>query len=276
MLIAASIAMRAIVALLVVLAGTAHAEPLSQLSGRVRDRATGAAVEGALVIVSGPNTSRTLTTDATGYYAIFVAAGSYQLTFAYGKTRTVSAIDVTGNATLDAKIDVGPGEVIVIRERLKPPVEPKAKNFIVTKAPPYSSRAILSDAWTKAHMLLHVTAAGDVVRIKWLQKPGWDLEQIAKAEVFKLKFDPARDATGKAIDSYVVWSIEWPSAWWLEKMVGTRSGIPKPTGFPPRPKWHYVPCKGSGPMNLGSLHPTYRDCSQPDLTKVESAKWEAR
>jgi hypothetical protein len=270
--------MRAIAILVVLLASSAHADPLSQLSGRVRDRSTGAAVEGALVIVTGPRTSRTLTTNANGDYAIVVAPGQYQVMFAYGKTRTVSTIEVVADkpATLDAKIDVGPGEVIVIRERLKPPVEPKAKNFIETKAPPYSSRAILSDAWTKAHMLLHVTAAGDVVRIKWLQKPGWDLEQIAKAEVFKLKFDPARDASGKAIDSYVVWSIEWPSAWWLEKMVGTRSGLPKPTGFPPRPKWHYVPCKGSGPMNLGSLHPTYRDCSQPDLTKVEHAKWEAR
>ena len=269
--------MRVIAILVVLFAGTAHAEPLSQLSGRVRDRATGAAVEGALVIVSGPGSSRTLTTDRDGRYAIVVARGRYELTFVYGKTSGVSEIEITDkDATVDASIAVGPGEVIVVREHLQPPVLPKAKNFIATKAPPYSSRAILSDAWTKAHMLLHVTANGDVVRIKWLQKPGWDLEQIAKAEVFKLKFDPARDASGKAIDVYVVWSIEWPSAWWLEKMVGTRSGLPKPTGFPPQPKWHYVPCKGSGPMNLGSIHPTYRDCSQPDLTKVQHAKWEAR
>ena len=35
-----------------------------------------------------------------------------------------------------------------------------------------------------------------------------------------------------------------------------------------------VPCKGSGPMQLGSLHPTNRDCSPPpDLTKADSIPW---
>jgi hypothetical protein len=266
--------MRAIAIVLAVLAGTAHAEPLSQLSGRVRDRASGAAVEGAIVIVNGPRGSKTLTTDEDGHYAIVVAAGHYQLVFAYGKTRTAAAIDVTDkDATLDAKIDVGPGEVIVIQERLKPPVEPKAKNFKPRRAPPYSSRAILTDAWTKAHMLLEVDARGNVRRFKWLQRPGHDLEAIARSEVMALVFDPARDAKGTAIDSYVVWSIEWPSAWWLEKMVGTRQGIPAMHGFPPRPKWHYVPCKGSGPLNLGSIHPTYRDCSEPDLAKAKTERW---
>jgi hypothetical protein len=226
------------------------------------------------VVVAGPKVSRTLTTDSQGRYSIIVAPGRYDLTFVYGKTRSVASIDVSGSdAVLDAKLDAGAGEVIVIRDYVNPPVMPKAKNFIPTKAPPYSSRAILSDAWTKAHILLDVSEQGKVRRIKWLQRPGWDLEQIAKSEVFKLEFEPARDARGKPIAVYIAWTIEWPSAWWLSKFVGTRGTIPREVGFPPRPKWHYVPCKGSGPMNLGSLHPTYRDCSKPDLSKAQTEKW---
>jgi hypothetical protein len=267
--------MRAIAIILAVLAGSAYAEPLSQLRGRVLDRSSGAAVEGAVVHVSGPKTQRTLTTDQDGHYAIIVAPGRYQLTFAYGKHDVVRTIEVDKDTTLDARIDAGPGEVIVIEGKLKqPPVEAKPTNFEPRRAPPYSSRAVLTDVWTKAHLLLEVDARGNVRRFKWLQRPGSDLDAIARAEVMALKFTPARDAHGTAIDSLVVWSIEWPSAWWLEKMVGTRQGIPAMTGFPPKPKWHYVPCKGSGPMNLGSIHPTYRDCSEPDLTKAKTERWQ--
>lgn len=263
--------------LVMLLLGSAHADPLSHVRGRIRDRATGNAVEGALVHVAGANVSRTLTTDADGRWGIFVAPGRYQLTYAYNKQRTTSTVDVTDRGSvLEVALDVGPGEVIVIRERLKPPVEAKPKNHKPHKAPPYSSRAVLSDAWTKAHMLLEVTTAGEVRRWKWLKRPGYDLDAIAEAEVRKLTFDPARDAQGRAIESYVIWSIEWPSAWWLDKMVGTRAGMPPVTGFPPRSKAAYVPCKGSGPMNLGSLHPTYRDCSQPDLSKASTERWVAR
>jgi hypothetical protein len=73
--------------------------------------------------------------------------------------------------------------------------------------------------------------------------------------------------------SWLVWGIEWPSAWWLSMFVGTRSAMPKIVGFPPRRQDHYVPCAGSGPLNLGSLHPTYKDCSQPDLSKAGTEPW---
>src|SRR5689334_19739120 len=108
--------MRAIAIVLALSATIAHAEPLSQLSGRVLDRASGAAVEGALVVVTGPKATRTLTTDLEGRYAIIVGAGHYSITFAYGKAKSVAAVDITDqDATLDAKLDAGPGEVIVIR-----------------------------------------------------------------------------------------------------------------------------------------------------------------
>jgi hypothetical protein len=272
--------MRSLLAIAMVLmwvSGPVRADELSQLSGRVLDRSLDTAVSGALVHVSGPGVDRSLTSDATGHYTIALRPGTYRVTFVYGKSKNAALVTVGGGATtFDGHVDSLSGEVIVIHERLKPPVPPKPTNYKRDKAPPYSDHAVLSDAWTKAHMLLDIDENGTVVRFKWLKKPGYDLEQIAVREVFALKFTPARDAHGKAIKAWIPWTIEWPSAWWLEMFVGTRSGMPPYEGIPPRRKDEYVPCRGSGPWNLGSLHPTYRDCSKPDLSKAADAPWVER
>jgi hypothetical protein len=114
------------------------------------------------------------------------------------------------------------------------------------------------------------------VRLKYLKRPGWDLDDIAKSEAFKLHFAPALDGAGKPMRSNLVWEIEWPSAWWLSAFVGTRSAMPKVVGYPPRRQDAHVPCRGSGPLNLGSVRPTYKDCSKPDLSKIETEAWVTR
>lgn len=257
------------------LSSTAIADDaLSHLRGRVLDQTSGVPVEGALVMVSGPSgLVATLNTNSDGEYAATVAPGTYNVIFAHGKSRTSGRISVEADATLDGTLDAMMGEVIVIRDKIKPPVPPKPKNFKPRATPPYSDKAVLSDAWTKAHMLLDVDEHGRVLRYKFLQRPGYDLEKIAEREVAKLEFDPAKDASGKPMRAWVVWSIEWPSAWWLEKLVGTRSTMPPIVGFPPRRLDSYVPCKGSGPWAMGSVHPTYKDCSKPDLRKASAEKW---
>lgn len=169
-----------------------------------------------------------------------------------------------------------PGEVIVVEGKAPPATPPKATNFVKSAAPPYSDAAILSDAWTKAWLLLEIDEQGRVARLKFLNKPGYDLEEIAIAQAFKLKFSPALDGSKRPMRSTVVWEIEWPSAYWLDSFVGTRSGMPPVVGFPPRRMDHYVPCRGSGPWAMGSLRPTYKDCSKPDLSKVATAPWIAR
>lgn len=183
-----------------------------------------------------------------------------------------------GSAVAEDKkpIPVQAGEVIVIEGRAPPSTPPKPTNVVKTKAPPYSDAAILSDAWTKAWMLLEIDERGTVTRFKFLKKPGYELEEIATAEVFKLRFAPATDGSGRPMKTTLLWQIEWPSAWWLSTFVGTRSAMPKVVGFPPRRQDDYVPCRGSGPMLLGSVRPTYKDCSRPDLTKVETAPWIVR
>ena len=266
-----------VAASLAVLAGAARAEePRSQLSGRVLDATHGGPVKGALVLIAGPRgLEQTVTTGLDGRYGAAVAPGTYHVVFAYGPSRTSGRVIVEPGrvAVLDGQVDSIAGEVIIIRDRVAPPVPPKPKNHEPRKAPPYSDRAILSNAWTKAWLLLEVDEAGRVTRFKFLRRPGYDLEKIAVKEAFRLRFDPARDRAGRALRSWVVWPIEWPSAWWLSMFVGTRSAMPKIVGFPPHRQDAYVPCAGSEPLNLGSLHPTYKDCSKPDLTKAAGEPW---
>lgn len=164
-------------------------------------------------------------------------------------------------------------EVIVIEGKAPTATPPKPTNYVHQATPPYSDRAILSDAWTKAWMLLDIDEHGTVDRIKFLNRPGYDLDDIAIAESFKLHFTPALDNYGKPMRSSIVWEIEWPSAWWLNAFVGTRSTMPKIVGYPPERQDAHVPCRGSGPLNMGSVRPTYKDCSKPDLSKIRTAPW---
>lgn len=175
----------------------------------------------------------------------------------------------------EAPLDVR-GEVIVIEGKAPPATPPKATNFKKRATPPYSDRAVLSDAWTRAWLLLSIDEKGTVDGIKFLRKPGWDLEKIAMTEAFKLTFDPALDDHQRPMRSQIIWEMEWPSAWWLQTFVGTRGTAVPIVDFPPRRLDSHVPCRGSGPLHLGSVHPVYKDCSKPDLTKIKTEAWITR
>jgi hypothetical protein len=261
-------------------AGAAGADdtspPPSLLSGRVLDATHGGPVEGALVMIAGSQgLVKTVTTDVAGRYGALVRPGTYHLVFVHGDSRTSGRVDVVPGrpARLDGRVDSVSGEVIRVQGRVKAATPPKPTNFVATKAPPYSDHAILSDAWTKAWLLLDLDEQGRLRRFKFLRRPGYDLEQIAIGEVKKLRFEPALDGDGKPMPSLVVWPIEWPSAWWLSTFLGTRSAMPKMVGFPPRRQDDYVPCAGSGPWLMDSVHKTYKDCSRPDLSKAAAEPW---
>src|SRR5688572_12874788 len=70
------------------------------------------------------------------------------------------------------------GETIIIREHgpgykvATPKRDPRI-------APTYSDAAIEHDAWTRAWMLLDIDDRGVVQRMKFLKRPGYDLEKIA-------------------------------------------------------------------------------------------------
>ena len=119
-----------------------------------------------------------------------------------------------------------------------------------------------------------IPETGRVARFKFIKRPGHDLEPIAAYRAFRLRFDPARDAAGRAIKSWVIWGIEWPSYWWLVTFLGNATRMPpeRLTAHGMRRMDASVPCRGSGPLNLDSLHPVYRDCSLPDLSQPFDAE----
>jgi len=110
-----------------------------------------------------------------------------------------------------------------------------------------------------------------VVRMKFLKHPGAELEEIATKYALQTKFEPARNAAGQPIRSRLVWGIEWPSWYWLIYRTGTATEVP--------PSMGYVPCEGSGPVNLdmgnreGTNSAVYRDCSTPNLSRAAHEPW---
>ena len=190
----------------------------------------------------------------------------------------LSSLSATALADGDKteKTETRGSEVIVI-EGAPPPPKVKAKpkkrylpqgdetdNIFLRPAPKYSDEAVLSDTWSVAWMLLDIDDTGAVTRVKFLKYPGHDLEKIAVDTAMKLEFEPAKDDKGKAVQSYVVFPIEWPSYWWLVMRTGLATGIPDTS---------HIPCAGSGPLNMGSVHPAYRDCAPPDWKKANSEPW---
>jgi Carboxypeptidase regulatory-like domain len=249
---------------------------LSRLSGRVVDRINGGPVEGAHVLVTdAEGTERVVITDQTGRYELDLVAGTYEVAFAYGASGPPVRISLEPEraAVLDGKVDSGLGEVIVIKERHPPKVPPKPINHRPRGNPPYSQEALDKDAWTRAWVVLDISAKGEVTRFKFLKRPGYDLEKITADEVFRLAFEPALDHDGKAVRTWLVWNLEWPSNGWLNARELTRTMAPPTICCPPRLMSERVPCKGSGPMQLHSVYPTYRDCSVPNLARMPNEPW---
>jgi hypothetical protein len=167
-------------------------------------------------------------------------------------------------------------EVIVIEgSPPKPNVKarPKTRVFasgdhldstLLRAAPPYSDRAIATDAWTRAWMLLDIDEKGKVTRAKFLKRPGYDLESIAVRWAMALEFDPAIDFDSKPIRSWLVVPLEWPSHGWMVQWTRLATGIPDTS---------HIPCRGSGPLHMSSLYKTYRDCSPPDWRSANAEPW---
>jgi hypothetical protein len=164
-----------------------------------------------------------------------------------------------------APIETNKTETIIIRDPI-PPVWPKLKTPNVTN-PPYSEEAIERNAWTRAWMVLDLDRTGRVTAVKFLKRPGYDLESIAIAEAFKLQFEPARNVAGDPVRVRYVWFFEWPAYWFLVHKIGYSHLRP------PHSVVKHVPCAGSGPWRMNSFYKGYRDCSKPDLSKAESEKW---
>jgi hypothetical protein len=160
-----------------------------------------------------------------------------------------------------------PGETIIIRDKAPPKVLPHPRKNYHRMAPPYSDEAIDKDVWAKAWVLLDIDARGNVSRVKLLKQPGYGLDQIALDHAFKMRFDPALDANGRAMATELLWSMEWPSYWWLVNMDEPPNRVPDYA--------QNMECAGSGPLAFGRIHKVYRDCSMADLTRLDQVPWVA-
>jgi hypothetical protein len=284
------------------------------LEGRVTD-VTGKPVARARIHVMPRGGARVQAeTDADGRYRMtLTTAGAHSVVVAIDKVHTLRQVDIAADApaTLDVQLDVvAGGEVInVIDKPLVPEVMPKARVENVTKSLPYSTEAVLRDAWARAFLLLDVDERGAVTRLKLLKRPGFGLDQTAVDEGFKLTFDPALDKQGKPMRTHVVWSMEWPSWSWLIQGKGTASGRPvdhdgmyryarqnsgtraggasrmnplananwaQPLPTLPDIALDTMRCAGSGPLELDLKNRAYRDCSVPDLSAGAALPWITR
>jgi hypothetical protein len=198
------------------------------------------------------------TTDRAGRYVANVSgAGLYRVIFVFDRSRSSGSVVVEAGRTalLDGEVSTRSGEIIYVRDLPPPPVAPRPPKRV---RPRYSDKAIVSDVWTRAWLLLDVDARGNVSRAKFLHRPGSDLDDIALETAFKTHFDPARDAAGNPIRARTIWGLEWPSYWW------SISG------------GSWTRCRGTGPLNLDAIHPVYRDCTLPDLAGAEGETWMSR
>lgn len=222
-----------------------------RLAGRVADRG-GHPVAGAAVHVVTGGVEQVVRTDATGAFKVDVAKGTTtSAVFVYG--------DVTVAGTALTSVPLDGSEGIAVSDLIPPAVMPKPLSD-PGLIPPFSMAAIDHDTWLRAWLMLDVDERGAVARVKLLDAPGYDLDAIAVAQAFKLKFDPARDRSNHPVRMQVVWTFEWPEYYWLRRETQDMWHMPGDAGL--------VPCRGSGPT-----HTTYRDCSPPSVARALSRPW---
>jgi hypothetical protein len=264
--------MRAMVILAVLLVPShVLAESSTQLVGQVTEAVTHRPLEGVVVTATavGSQPQRTTTSTNGLYRFVLPDGGSYTMTFAFAENRfeRIVPVDRGKIVTYDAPLKIA-GEVIEVEDFKLPavaavPLRDPDRRLL----PKYSDQAIEHDAWTKAWLLLDVDERGFVTRAKFLNRPGYDLEPIALEQVFATRFTPALDASGHPARSLLGWAIEWPSYWWVIALEGTAIKVP-------RSSLRHTPCRGSGgPWHMDSIHPTYRDCSRPDLSRATVERW---
>ena len=217
-------------------AGVASAQ-----SGAQEDSQAHAAVKGTVIAAAtdvpiatatvqirrGATVVATSTTDAEGRFRVSLPPGTYEVTFKQGSSKLTRQFEARAGkvAVVNGRIRQTEGEVIVIREKRKAR-RARAKNFNRLRTPPYSNKAIVGNHWAKAWLLLDVDETGEVTRVKFINRPGHDLDDIAVGEAMKLEFSPSLNEDGEPIKTLVVWSIEWPAYWWLVDRTGSSSSIP--------------------------------------------------
>lgn len=214
-----------------VLGASAPRAESSLETARIRGRVvatTGAPVAGAnIAIRQGKAVIARTTADARGDYGVSLRPGVYTVVITHRKAHVVRRVRAVAHkiARVNGRLPVQSDETIVIRDRGLAR-EAVALNFNRRETPPYSEEAKTRNVWVKSWLLLDVSARGQVTRVKFLNRPGYGLDDIALDQAFKLRFRPSLDVDGKPMSTLVLWAVEWPAYRWLIDMTGLASRMP--------------------------------------------------
>lgn len=223
-----------------------------ELTGKVTD-ADGDPLAGVEVHVISSSGEQVVVTNANGRYRVDLGQAAGQKTVF---VRQVARIN--GESVVSGTLETGE-EYFEILATEQPKVMPKATSG-TNPTLEYSDLAKDRNVWARAWLLLEVDEEGKVRRLKLLQAPGNDLDEIALRAAVKLRFEPARNAAGKAIPALVLWTYEWPAYWWMIENKHVFGRVPNEAAE--------VPCAGSD-----RLADVYRDCTPAPIAEANHVEW---
>ncbi|HEY1546704.1 MAG TPA: carboxypeptidase-like regulatory domain-containing protein [Kofleriaceae bacterium] len=217
------------------------------IEGQVTD-ARGHALAGEQVHAVWGNVDHPVATDHDGHYHLKLAAGASVLVFVYGDVRITSTA-----ANSHAGDD---GETVDMHDLVVPASPPKLKHS--PKRPTYSDTATDHDAWLRAWLLLDIDESGKVVRLKVLDRPGYDLDSVATAFGFAAEFEPARDRANRPMRTQLMWVIDWPPFSWSNDEGRSPDSLP---------------CRDEHGTHPARLE---RSCARPTIANALSQPWITR
>jgi len=230
------------------------------LSGRAVDAKGKPLAKVEIHVVSKTGGEQIVKTDSDGRYAVTLKGGPNETSMIFVRGHRGANL----GGVVSASTVVDGNEAIEIKETSRPAVTAKPVNKWIS-IPPYSETAIADNVWVRAWMALDVDATGRVQHVRWIRRPGHDLEAIAVRAAFETVFEPARDRVKRPIGSQVVWSFEWPSHWWLDHQNDHTDDSRMPD--------NYVTVECQKP---GEKRRDRRDCTQADLGAALREPWFAR
>lgn len=230
------------------------------LAGRAVDAKGKPLVNVEIHVVSKSGGEQVVKTDKDGRYTVTLkgAPNETSMIFVRGH-RGANLGGIVSESTV-----VDGAEAIQIEETSRPAVVAKPVDRWI-EIPPYSAKALADNVWVRAWLTLDVDATGRVQHVRWIHRPGHDLDAIAIERAFATAFEPARDRVKRPIASQVVWVFEWPSKWWLDHQDAHRDDARMPEGYLD------VECQKPGENRRDR-----RDCSQADLSASLGEAWIAR
>jgi hypothetical protein len=221
------------------------------LTGSVTD-AKGKGIGKAKVHVASKSGERVVEADGNGRYRLAIDGESMVFV-------NLSGARIGGETA--ASEGSGGDEVITVHEMVPPAVMARPKDSdAVLEIPDYTDKAIDKNVWARAWMILDIDVDGAVKRVKFTNRPGFDLDDEAVKSAFKVKFEAAKDRAGKPMRSAILWTYEWPSYFWLKANSTYLGRLP-------------MDVLGVNCQKAGETKSERRDCTGPDLTKTFDEKW---